>query len=64
MRAVPDTNVLPSGIVFGEPLGEIMALAAARQLQLILSPPLITELRRVQHGNLRAVTMHSTWRKL
>ncbi len=47
MRVVPDTNVLVSGIVFGGPPGEIMALAAARQLQLILSAPLITELRRV-----------------
>ncbi len=47
MRVVPDTNVLVSGIVFGEPPGEIIALAAARRLQLILSPPLITELRRV-----------------
>jgi putative PIN family toxin of toxin-antitoxin system len=47
MRVVPDTNVLVSGIVFGGPPGEIMALAAARQLQLLLSPPLITELRRV-----------------
>jgi putative PIN family toxin of toxin-antitoxin system len=47
MRVVPDTNVLVSAIVFGGPPGEIMALAAARQLQLILSPPLISELRRV-----------------
>ncbi len=49
MRVVPDSDVLVSGIVFGGPLGEIIALAAARQLQLILSPPLITELRRVLH---------------
>ncbi len=49
MRVVPDTNVLVSGIVFGGPPGTIIALAAARQLQLILSPPLITELRRVLH---------------
>ena len=47
MRVVPDTNVLVSGIVFGGPPGEIIALAAARRLQLILSPPMITELRRV-----------------
>jgi uncharacterized protein len=47
MRVVPDTNVLVSAIVFGGPPGEIMALAAARQLQLILSPPLISELRRM-----------------
>jgi putative PIN family toxin of toxin-antitoxin system len=47
MRVVPDTNVLVSGIVFDGPPGEIIALAAARRLQLILFPPLITELRRV-----------------
>jgi len=47
MRVVLDTNVLVSSVVFGGPPGEIMALAAARQVQLILSPPLIPELRRV-----------------
>ncbi len=47
MRVVLDTNVLVSAVVFGGPPGEIVALAAARQLQLVLSPPLITELRRV-----------------
>lgn len=47
MRVVLDTNVLVSAVVFGGPPGEIVALAAARQLQLVLSPPLISELRRV-----------------
>lgn len=47
MRVVLDTNVLVSAVAFGGPPGEVVALAAARQMQLVLSPPLITELRRV-----------------
>jgi len=47
MRVVLDTNVLVSAVVFGGPPGQIVELAAARQLQLVLSSPLIAELRRV-----------------
>jgi uncharacterized protein len=45
MRVVPDTNVLVSAIVFGGPPGRVVELAAEGHLQLIVSPPLIHELR-------------------
>jgi len=44
---VPDTNVLVSAIVFGGPPGRLVGLAAEGHLQLVLSPPLIEELREV-----------------
>ena len=47
MRVVPDTNVLVSAIVFGGPTGRLVELAVEGHLQLILSPPLIEELREV-----------------
>ncbi len=47
MRAVPDTNVLVSAIVFGGPPGKIIELAAEGHLQLIISPSLIDELKEV-----------------
>jgi len=47
MRVVLDTNVLVSAIVFGGPPGRLIELAAEGYLQLILSPPLIEELRDV-----------------
>ena len=47
MRAVPDTNVLVSAIVFGGPPGKIVELAAEGYLQLIISPSLIDELQEV-----------------
>lgn len=47
MRVVPDTNVLVSAIVFGGPPGRLIELAAEGHLQLVLSPPLIDELREV-----------------
>jgi len=47
MRVVPDTNVLVSAIVFGGPPGRLVELAGEGHLQLILSPPLIAELREV-----------------
>ena len=47
MRAVPDTNVLVSAIVFGGPPGRLVELAAEGYLQLVLSPSLIGELREV-----------------
>jgi len=47
MRVVPDTNVLVSAIVFGGVSGRLVELAAEGHIQLILSPPLIGELREV-----------------
>ncbi len=47
MRAVPDTNVLVSAIVFGGPPGRLVELAGEGHLQLVLSPRLIEELREV-----------------
>lgn len=47
MRVVPDTNVLVSAIVFGGPPGRLIELAAEGHLQLVLSPPLMDELREV-----------------
>jgi putative PIN family toxin of toxin-antitoxin system len=47
MRVVPDTNVLVSAIVFGGPPGRLVELAAEGSLQLILSPAVIHELRKV-----------------
>ncbi len=47
MRVVPDTNVLVSAIVFAGPPGRLVELAAEGHLQLVLSPPLIHELREV-----------------
>lgn len=47
MRVVPDTNVLVSAIVFGGPPGELVELGAEGHLRLVLSPPLIAELREV-----------------
>ncbi len=47
MRVVLDTNVLVSAIVFGGPPGRLVELAAEGHLQLVLSPPLIHELREV-----------------
>lgn len=47
MRVVPDTNVLVSAIVFGGPPGPLIELGAQGHLQLILSPALIEELRKV-----------------
>ncbi len=47
MRVVPDTNVLVSAIMFGGPPGQIMERSAQGDLQLILSPALIDELREV-----------------
>ncbi len=43
----PDTNVLVSAIVFGGLPGRLVELAAEGHIQLILSPPLIEELREV-----------------
>ena len=47
MRVVPDTNVLVSAIVFGGLPGRLVEIAAQGHIQLILSPPLIEELREV-----------------
>ncbi len=47
MRVVPDTNVLVSAIVFGGPPRRLVELAAEGHVRLILSPPLIEELREV-----------------
>ena len=47
MRVVADTNVLVSAIVFGGPPDQLIELAAQGHLQLLLSPPLIDELRRI-----------------
>src|SRR2546430_5565436 len=47
MRVVADTNVLVSAIVFGGPPGQLIELAAQGHLQLLLSPPLIDELRGI-----------------
>jgi len=47
MRVVADTNVLVSAIVFGGPPGRPIELAAEGHLQLVLSSPLIEELREV-----------------
>ncbi len=47
MRVVADTNVLVSAIVFGGPPGRLVELAAEGSLQLVLSPSLIHELRKV-----------------
>ncbi len=47
MRVVPDTNVLVSAIVFGGLPGQLVELAAEGYLQLVLSPPLVDELREV-----------------
>src|SRR3989442_5697825 len=47
MRVVADTNVLVSAIVFGGPPGQLIELAAQGYLQLLLSPPLIDELRGI-----------------
>jgi len=47
MRVVADTNVLVSAIVFGGLPGRLIELAAEGYLQLVLSPPLIEELREV-----------------
>jgi putative PIN family toxin of toxin-antitoxin system len=44
---VPDTNVLVSAIVFGGPPRRLVELAAEGHVQLILSSPLIEELREV-----------------
>lgn len=47
MRVVPDTDVLVSAIVFGGPPGRLIELAAEGYLVLVLSPPLIGELREI-----------------
>lgn len=47
MRAVPDTNVLVSAIVFGGPPGKLIELAAEGYLRLIISAALIDEFREV-----------------
>jgi len=47
MRVVPDTNILVSAIVFGDLPGRLVEIAAQGHIQLILSPPLIEELREV-----------------
>jgi putative PIN family toxin of toxin-antitoxin system len=47
MRVVPDTNVLVSAIVFGGPPARLVELAAEGYLVLVLSPPVIDELRAV-----------------
>jgi len=47
MRVVPDTNILVSAIVFGGLPGRLVEIAAQGHIQLILSPPLIEELREV-----------------
>ena len=47
MRVVLDTNVVVSAVIFGGPPGEIIELAAARRLELVISPALIVEFRRV-----------------
>lgn len=47
MRVVLDTNVLVSAVVFGGVPGEIVEMAASRELTLVLSPALVDELRRV-----------------
>jgi len=53
MRVVPDTNVLVSAIVFGGPPGRLVELAAEGHLQLVLSPPIIEELREVLRRKFR-----------
>jgi uncharacterized protein len=47
MRVVPDTNVLVSAIVLGGPPARLVELAAEGHMQLVLSPPLLEELRNV-----------------
>lgn len=54
MRVVLDTNVLVSAIVFGGPPGRLIELAAEGHLQLVLSPPLIGELREVPRRKSRS----------
>lgn len=47
MRVILDTNVLLSGVFFGGVPGRILAAWAAGQLELVLSPAILTEYRRV-----------------
>ena len=47
MRAVPDTNVLVTAIVFGGPPGKLIELAAEGYLRLLLSSALLDEFREV-----------------
>ena len=47
MRAVLDTNVLVSGIFFGGVPSRILSAWAARQFELVLSPPILEEYQRV-----------------
>lgn len=49
MRVVPDTNILVSAIIFGGSPERIITLAREGRIHLILSPPLLDELRRVLH---------------
>ncbi len=47
MRVVIDTNVLMSGIFFGGVPGRILGAWAEGQLELVLSPDILAEYRRV-----------------
>ena len=47
MRVVIDTNVLMSGIFFGGVPGRILDAWAAERLELVLSPDILAEYRRV-----------------
>lgn len=47
MRAVLDTNVLISAVVFGGLPGELVEAAREQRFQPILSPEILDELRRV-----------------
>jgi putative PIN family toxin of toxin-antitoxin system len=52
MRAVYDTNVLISGLFWDGPPREIILRATRRELELIISPPLLEELSRILHRSL------------
>ncbi len=46
-RIVADTNVLVSGLGWSGPAAQVLDAARDGRLQLVQSPPLLTELRRV-----------------
>lgn len=47
MRLILDTNVLVSGIFFGGPPGRILDAWASGAVELVLSPAILEEYRRV-----------------
>lgn len=47
MKVVLDTNVLVSGLLFGGVPGRILTAWSAGSIQLVLSPPILEEYRRV-----------------